>query len=290
MLADPLKLGLEHHDLARDRRIVGLRSDGVDLAVHLLRHEIQGAPDRLRTLQNLGELSEMTLQPRQFLGDVRAVGEQRHLLQKALLILRRKHDARRRNALVQLTPIVLRHRRGTLAYAPRRAPHKPQPRRQIRLEVRPLQIAHPHHLLHRHTQRAAQRRPDHLGIPSLRLRLKHARRPENRVHRNTPGNPKLHRKQPKVPRVGPRQRTIDPDTPRLPVVARMEGDPHRDAPPRDMTIDLLADPRLEHLDVARQRDRYLRLFPIHRTHLHDKLATVVRTFPASISGHRPHVP
>jgi hypothetical protein len=47
LLAEPFQFRLQRHDLARDDRVVRLRADGVDFAVHFLREKIQRAPDRL---------------------------------------------------------------------------------------------------------------------------------------------------------------------------------------------------------------------------------------------------
>src|SRR5579884_706806 len=75
LLAEFFQLGLERHHRARDDAVVRLRADGIDLAIDLLRQEIERAPDRFPGIAAIVELLEMALQTRQFLRDVRAVSE-----------------------------------------------------------------------------------------------------------------------------------------------------------------------------------------------------------------------
>src|SRR5437660_1449964 len=56
LFAKLLQLGFQRDDFARDHTVVGLRADGVHLAVHLLRQEIERAPDRLLRLHAVVEL------------------------------------------------------------------------------------------------------------------------------------------------------------------------------------------------------------------------------------------
>ena len=99
------QLRLERHHLARDDRVIRLRANGVDLAVHFLREKIQRAADRFPGLAAIRELLEMALQPRQFLRNVAAVGEQHDLLQQPLVIRRDVFKARALDAVQQLPPV-----------------------------------------------------------------------------------------------------------------------------------------------------------------------------------------
>src|SRR5207245_8348117 len=56
LFAKFFQLRLERDHFARDQAVVGFGADGVDLAVHLLGEEIEGAPDRLLRLQAIVKL------------------------------------------------------------------------------------------------------------------------------------------------------------------------------------------------------------------------------------------
>src|ERR1019366_4161530 len=86
LLAEPFQFRLQRHHLARNQRVISLRADGVDFAVHFLREKIQRPSDRLLRFPAILELLEMTLKARQFLRNVRAVGEQNNFLQQPLVI------------------------------------------------------------------------------------------------------------------------------------------------------------------------------------------------------------
>ncbi len=70
LLANPLDLGLQFYNEASDVRRARLRSHCVDLAKHLLRHEIELLSCRLFALHGLLELFDVMAESRQLLGDI----------------------------------------------------------------------------------------------------------------------------------------------------------------------------------------------------------------------------
>ena len=75
LFAEFFQFRLQRHHLARNQRVIRLRPDGVDFAVHFLREKIQRAAHRLLRFAAILKLLEMALQPRQLLRNVRTVGE-----------------------------------------------------------------------------------------------------------------------------------------------------------------------------------------------------------------------
>ena len=65
---------------------VGLRADGVDLAVHLLQQEIELAPARLGGAGQRRPVREVAAEAGHFFGDVRALRDAHDLLRKRRLV------------------------------------------------------------------------------------------------------------------------------------------------------------------------------------------------------------
>src|SRR5262249_5666975 len=80
LFADLLQVGIASDHALRDCRVIRLRSECVEFAKNLLRDEFQCASDRLLAAQMMGKLSEMTLQSRQLLRYIRAIGEEGYFL------------------------------------------------------------------------------------------------------------------------------------------------------------------------------------------------------------------
>src|SRR5205823_361738 len=59
LLAQALQFFLDHHHRVRDLDVVGLRADGIALAVHLLEQEVQLAPRELAAVHQRAELIEV---------------------------------------------------------------------------------------------------------------------------------------------------------------------------------------------------------------------------------------
>ena len=80
LLAQLLDLVLElDHDLG-DHRVVALRAERVDLAVHLLEQEVELAPGQLGVDEQAPELVEVRPQAHALLGAVEPLGQERDLL------------------------------------------------------------------------------------------------------------------------------------------------------------------------------------------------------------------
>ena len=80
--------------LCRPRRAAkwrrrSLSPQGVEFAKNFLGDELERAADRLVLAQVMRELREMTFQPRQFFGNIGAIGKERNFLQEPLVIDRR---------------------------------------------------------------------------------------------------------------------------------------------------------------------------------------------------------
>src|SRR5688572_3683071 len=86
LLAHLLEFGLGVDDQLRDAETVGLRADGVDLAVHLLQQEIELAPARLRALGERHPVRQMGAEPRDLFRDIGPGGGADDLLRDHRLI------------------------------------------------------------------------------------------------------------------------------------------------------------------------------------------------------------
>src|SRR5512135_3580505 len=82
VLADALQLVLDGQALAGDADILGLRGQGVGLAVELLSQEIELAPDRLDDPGREKDLEriEVGLEPADLLGQIVTLGQEGGLL------------------------------------------------------------------------------------------------------------------------------------------------------------------------------------------------------------------
>src|SRR5262249_1215631 len=108
LFADLLQVGLASDHALRDCRVIRLRSECVEFAKNLLCDEFQCAPDRLLAAQMMGKLSEMTLQSRQLLRYIRAIGEEGYFLYHALVLARQRQPGFL-NAVEQRGAISLHH-------------------------------------------------------------------------------------------------------------------------------------------------------------------------------------
>ena len=86
LLLDPVDARLDLHDPAADLDVTGLARDGVRLAQHLLREEVERSPRGLGVLRRdeAGKLVKMTAEAIHFLGDVAALCKDRHLADDVL--------------------------------------------------------------------------------------------------------------------------------------------------------------------------------------------------------------
>src|SRR5205814_2475682 len=107
LFAKLFQLRLQGDDLARDQTVVGLRADRVHLAVHLLRQEIESAPDRFLGLHTVVELLEMAFHPGQLLRNIRAIGEINDLLEQPFVIDARHRQPGTLDALTELFLVTL---------------------------------------------------------------------------------------------------------------------------------------------------------------------------------------
>ena len=91
LLLDTIDRPLDLHDPPRDLDVEALARDRVRFAEHLLGDEVERATDRLDAVRvdELGELREVTLEPRDLLGDVGSFSEDRDLAKQVLLANRR---------------------------------------------------------------------------------------------------------------------------------------------------------------------------------------------------------
>src|SRR6188472_1479870 len=66
---------LDLDDVPRYLHVVGLRTDGVGLARHFLRQELELAARALGQVERAGKLLQMTAQPHDFFRDIAALGK-----------------------------------------------------------------------------------------------------------------------------------------------------------------------------------------------------------------------
>src|SRR4051794_16613483 len=85
LLADALDLRFQVYNNGPDVRGSRLRAHRVDLAQHLLRHEIELLPRRLAAVDRLLHLLDVMRQPRQLLGDVALLHHHDDFLRQAVL-------------------------------------------------------------------------------------------------------------------------------------------------------------------------------------------------------------
>src|SRR5205085_1047410 len=81
-LLDLFQGALDLDDVAGNLDVAGLGTDGVGLSEHLLRQELQLSASALLVPDDLLELLEVAGQADDLLGDVAALGEDRHFLDK----------------------------------------------------------------------------------------------------------------------------------------------------------------------------------------------------------------
>ncbi len=77
-------------DELRDPQAVGLRADGVDLAVHLLQQEVELAAARLGAVGQRVPVRQVAAEARDLFADVRALRDPHHLLRQRRLIDRQR--------------------------------------------------------------------------------------------------------------------------------------------------------------------------------------------------------
>src|SRR2546422_7524630 len=148
LLPEFLQFALHRDHRLRDRGVVGLRADRVDLAQHLLREEPELLANRPLLRERLAARGDVRAQPHQLLRDVHPVGEQGDLHCQALLV---HAYARRelRHGLLQPLQLGPEPGRRPRLHAARQLRNGVEPARQIRRQGLSLARAHLQHLTRR---------------------------------------------------------------------------------------------------------------------------------------------
>jgi hypothetical protein len=229
----------------------------------------------------------MAVQPRELLGDIGAVGEEHDLLDHPLVLGGDVLQAGKLDPLEQLLAEPPHHLRRLGPDPGDGRRHVADAEREVRRHRLAFAAAHRVEPGERRPQRGLHRRPERTGLGLGRLGdLDHAGAAHQHFERHAAGETEPFRESAELGRIGCRQCRVD---------LRRLGDAwlfqhHLDLDPsaRDHLVDLVADTAFERLQLARQTEHDLRLFPVHRLQLDDDFRAVDGMFAPAVAGHGSH--
>jgi len=229
----------------------------------------------------------MTLEARQFLGDVRAVGEINHFLQEAVIVGCGRGEIGFFDALNELFAITLGDFGRLALDMIGSSTHHRDAFDQIFFQMAALAFAHFHERGESFIQGFLDGGPEILFFGDLFVGLENAGRADEVVERDFAGEFQLLGEFVQFPRVRLGERDVQVHAGSR-VATGMQSDPRGQASAGDVAIDGIAHLRFEHLHLPGEIDGNFALFAVHGAQLDCDLETILRAVPAAVSRHRLH--